>query len=170
MSRPVTVQYFKYPDSLHWRHELTYLGQDDYGIWLGAPVGAVVQRGVEPLRTMTRYFVQLIAPGAWWSALFNGPNRQDLDVYVDVATPPTWPSPDRVEMIDLDLDVVRRTNGTVYVDDEDEFEEHRLSLGYPPAMADTARTVAARLVIALESRHPPFDDTAAPWLKMVAGE
>lgn len=168
MTRPVTVQYSKYPDTLHWRHELIYLGQNDHGIWLGAPVGATVQRGDEPPRTMTRHFVQLVAPGVWWSALFNGPNPDHIDVYVDVTTPAAWPSPNRVEMIDLDLDVVRRTDGSVYVDDEDEFDEHRVSLGYPPALVDRARTVAARLVIALEQRRPPFDLAAVPWLEMVA--
>lgn len=170
MNRPVTVQYSKYPDTLHWRHELTFLGQDDHGIWLGAPVGTVVQRGTEAPRTTTRYFVQLISRGLWWSALFNGPNPRQLDVYVDVTTPATWPNPDRVEMIDLDLDVVRRVDGTVHVDDEGEFEEHRVSLGYPPAMADMARTTAARLTIALEQHHPPFDEEATPWLDMVADD
>ncbi len=169
MSRPVTVQYYKYPDVLHWRHELTLLGDDRHGTWLGATVGTVVQRGMEPPRTMRRYFVQLISPESWWTALFNGPNPDEMEVYVDVTTPPVWPDPGRVEMIDLDLDVVRRVDGTVYVDDEDEFEEHRVSLGYPPAMADMARTVAARLAIALEQRRPPFDEEATTWLEMVSG-
>lgn len=168
MSRPVTVQYFKYPDILHWRHELVHLGEDEHGVWLGGARGTVVQRGDEPPRE-GRNMVQLIPPDLWWAAIFNDPTTPGMEVYVDVTTIPVWVTPDRVEMVDLDLDVVRRSDGTVYVDDEDEFEEHRVSLGYPPAMVDMARTVAARLAIALERRDAPFGQTATPWLEMVAG-
>lgn len=168
MNRPVTVQYFKYPRTLHWRHDLVHLGEDEHGVWLGGARGTVVQRGHEPPRELRRNMVQLIPPGLWWAAIFNDPTTPDMEVYVDVTTVPVWVGADQVEMVDLDLDVVRRRDGTVYIDDEDEFEEHRASLGYPPAMADMARTVAARLAIALERRDPPFDQAATRWLEMVA--
>jgi uncharacterized protein len=108
-----------------------------------------------------------VPPRRWWTALFNEPGGRDVDVYVDVTTVARWPSGDCVEMIDLDLDVVRRADGTVYVDDEDEFEEHRRSLGYPPRLVDGARAAAARLVLEVEDRRPPFDDAALPWLAQV---
>lgn len=161
----VTVQYYKYPQSLHWRHEMTRLGEDEFGVWLGAPIGSRIQRGHEAVQIMDRAFVQLIAPGRSWTALFNADHR--VEVYVDVITAPTWTRPDRVEMIDLDLDVVRLADGTVFVDDEDEFIEHRTSLGYPPRMADTARNTAARLVVDLETRRPPFDHEWRGWLELV---
>lgn len=164
--RPVTVQYFKYPTTPHWRLETTWLGEDSHGVWLGAPAGSTIQKGTEPPRAAERTFAQLIVPGAWWTAMFNTP-PDPVEVYVDITTAPVWPQPDRVEMIDLDLDVVRLADGTVYVDDEDEFIEHRATLGYPPLMADTARGTAARLVMDLESRHPPFDTEWHRWLAQV---
>lgn len=164
----VTVQYFKYPRIRHWRHDLIRLGQDEHGTWLGAAPGFVIQRGAEPPIPMTRPFVQLVPPSRPWSALFNDPGHR-IAIYVDVTTPATWVGPGRVELIDLDLDVIKRNDGSVYVDDEDEFEKHRITLGYPPAMADAARSAAARLVIALEDRVAPFDDTAAAWLERLAG-
>ncbi|WP_180935649.1 DUF402 domain-containing protein [Nocardioides ungokensis] len=33
--------------------------------------------------------------------------------------------------VDLDLDVVRGRTGRVWIDDEDEFAEHRVRFGYP---------------------------------------
>lgn len=162
----VTVQYYKYPRTLHWRHDLTRLGEDEHGVWLGGEVGAIVQRGHEPPRQLSRPIAQLITPDRWWSAIFNG-GGHELDAYVDIVTVATWPEPGRAEMVDLDLDVVRLRDGTIYVDDEDEFEEHRASLGYPPKMVDSARATAARLVLALERQAPPFDGTSARWLSMV---
>ena len=168
MSRPITVQYLKYPTALHWRHELTWLGEDAHGIWLGGPVGTIVQRGAEPVVTMRRPFVQLLTPASWWSALFNGPgDGHDMPVYVDVTTVARWVGSDRVELIDLDLDVVQRRDGSVYVDDEDEFEHHRVAFGYPARMVASARTAAARLVLDIERGTAPFDGTGREWLDRV---
>lgn len=166
MTDPVTVQYFKYPDTLHWRHDLHLLGEDDHGVWLGGEQGTTLQRGTEPVIALEAPLVQLVGPGRSWSAIFR-PSEIDVEVYVDVITPARWVDRGRVEMIDLDLDVIRRRNGAVYVDDEDEFEEHRRTLAYPPHMVDTARTTAARMVLALELGRPPFDGTAAGWLDRV---
>ena len=40
---PVTVQYFKYSGERHWRHQMVMLGEDGHGVWLGAPIGAIIQ-------------------------------------------------------------------------------------------------------------------------------
>lgn len=165
----VTVQYFKYPRTLHWRHDLVHLGEDAHGVWLGAAPGTVVQKGYESPVTMDGPFVQLIPPAQWWTAIFNDPAHPRIAVYVDIVTVPQWVTSGRVEMIDLDLDVIRTNDGTVYVDDEDEFEEHRVSLDYPAHMVDSARAAAARLVLAVEGSDPPFDGTAERWLRKVIG-
>lgn len=160
---PVTVQFFKYPDRPHWRHTMVWLGEDKHGVWLGAPVGTVVQRGKEPPVTMEHAFVQLIPEGGWWAAIFNAESSRTR-VYVDVTTPPQWVTPHRVEMIDLDLDVILRRDGTLEVDDEDEFELHRRQLAYPQRLVDAARGAAARLVVALETENAPFDGSSGKWL------
>lgn len=66
-------------------------------------------------------FVGLVPEDEWWVAEFS-PNHPTLTVYVNIGTPPEWTG-SRVTQIDLDLDVIRRRNGTVMVLDEDEFEE-----------------------------------------------
>jgi len=112
---------------------------------------------------MERGFVQLIPREQWWTAIFNASGHR-IPIYIDITTVPEWVRPDLVEMVDLDLDVVRREDGRVYLLDEDEFEEHRISLGYDARTVDTARGTAARLVLAVEAEQPPFDGTAAVWL------
>lgn len=162
----ITVDYYRYPRTRHRCHHLTRLGTDGHGTWLGGPGGAVAHRGDEQGRCMGHSFVQLIPPDRWWSAIFNRGLPQE--VCVEVTTAATWPEPDRVEMIDLDLAVVRLQDGSVYVAYEDEFEDHRVRLGYPPRMVDSARATAAELSIALERAAPPFDGSALPWLDMLA--
>ena len=67
-------------------------------------------------------------------------------------------------MVDIDLDVVRWSDGRVEVLDEDEFEEHRQLFEYPPRLVATARATTARLALALEAGHEPFGDVACGWM------
>lgn len=164
MRRPVVVQYFKHPGDLHWRHDMVYLGEDEHGTWLGGPAGTVVQRGTEPARRWPYPFVQLITLGRWWSLQFNGDHHPDYWLYVDVVMPARWVGDDRVEMVDLDLDVVRRSDGSVEVLDEDEFLDHSQRFGYPPQVIDRARASAAELVLHIGSGREPFGTVGEAWL------
>lgn len=166
--RPVTVQYFKYPETLHWRHEMQWLGEDDHGVWLGAAAGSTVQRGHEPAIAWERPFVQLIPPDAWFTVLGNDRSSKN-EIYVDVVTNTQWVSDDRVEMIDVDLDVIRLWDGTVKLLDEDEFIEHQAQLDYPDWLIAGARTAAAEVVLAAEQHLEPFGSRAQHWLDVLAG-
>ncbi|MFO7548732.1 MAG: DUF402 domain-containing protein [Acidimicrobiia bacterium] len=162
-----TVQFLKYPDRLHWRHDMVHLGEDEHGTWLGAPAGTIVQKGDEPPIAWQHPFVQLIPRTGWFAMIRNlAPTRYEL--YVDV-TAGSRLSAGRAEMIDLDLDVVRRVDGSVELLDEDEFVEHRIALGYPAWMAIRARATAARLVSALEEHREPFGIAAEPWMRRLEG-
>ena len=55
--------------------------------------------------------------------------------------------------IDLDLDVLRVPSGRVWVDDEDEFAEHRLSFGYPPELVTPARRWFGRQAMGMADRR-----------------
>ena len=162
----ITVQFFKYPDRLHWRHEMQRLGEDEHGVWLGAPIGTVLQLGSEPPIELRRPFVQLITPASFWSLIYNGPDHK-YALYIDIATPATWVNDHRVDMIDIDLDVVRRQDGSVAVLDEDEFLEHRTLYDYPDWLVDRARTTAAELVLEVEAHIEPFGLVPDRWLKML---
>ena len=164
---PIVVQYFKYSGDLHWRHDLVFLGEDEHGFWLGGPAGATIQRGHEPPRQWPSPFVQLIAPHKWWSLFFNGEHSDNYRTYVDVITPATWPASDRVEMIDLDLDVVLHHDGTVALLDEDEFLAHGELFAYPDSLIDRARAAAAELVLKVEMGEEPFGSAGESWLKLI---
>lgn len=160
--RRVRVESRKWPGDRHWHYEVVDLGHDRHGRWLALPPGGLVQRGDEPPKVNEGGFVMLVPEGAWWSVKWNAIPRR-FAVYCDVQTPATWEE-GRVSMVDLDLDVVRFSDGTVAVLDEDEFEEHRAAFGYPEHVVDRARATAARLHLALEAGRPPFGADAAAWL------
>lgn len=159
----ITVQFFKYPDRPHWRHETRRLGQDEHGVWLGAASGAIVQRGAETPIELTSPTVQLIPPAAYWSLIYNAGNHK-YPIYIDIGTPATWVNDHRVEIIDLDLDVVRKQDGSVELLDEDEFLDHQQWFNYPAWLVDRARSTAAELVLKVEAGVEPFGSTPATWL------
>jgi uncharacterized protein len=132
--RPVHVVYRKYDESLHWHLTMEHLGEDEHGLWLGAPPNAPLQKGDEPPVVLSYAHVILCPPGRWWTAAFNhrddGTPGDQARIYCDITTP-VEVSDGQVTMIDLDLDVIRRVDNTVFVDDEDEFAEHQVKYGYP---------------------------------------
>jgi len=163
----VTLQFYKYPRSLHWRHDMMLLGEDGHGTWLGAPAGTVIQRGEESPMSWKHPFVQLIQPARAWIPIWNvEPDK--TEIYVDITTVPTRPAPDRYEAIDLDLDVVRLIDGTIMILDEDEFDEHRLALDYPDWLIDQARATTAAVAVAIELGTAPFNGAHLPWFERLA--
>jgi hypothetical protein len=161
LTRRVEVAFTKWDGSRHWEFATSVLGEDAHGIWLWVPEGTALRRGLEPPRAAGTAFVKLIRPDGWWTAEWNA--RSKYEVYVDIATPARWDA-DRVTMIDLDLDVVRLSDGSVALLDEDEFLEHAGSMAYPASLVDTARAAAASVHLALSSGEEPFGSVGRDWL------
>ncbi len=67
--------------------------------------------------------------------------RRRITSYANVALPAVLDG-DVLRWVDLDLDVIVDANGGVVLDDEDEFEDHRLRFAYPRDVV--ARAIAAR--------------------------
>lgn len=164
--RHVTVQFHKFPDRLHWRHDTVYLGEDEHGVWVGSPAGSVIQRGHEPPINHPYRFVSVIDANAWYVPIFS-PDDPHYKIYVDISTPPRWASASKVEMFDLDLDVILDLSGDVEVLDRDEFDQHCAEYDYPDDLIIGAEAATAFVVQAIESGHGPFGGMADHWLQML---
>lgn len=166
MANPVRMVYRKYDGSLHWHMTLRRLGDDEHGVWLGAPRDSVMYKGDGPAVSLEQAYVLLVPADAWWTACFNG-RPSWTEIYCDITTPPQWTAADEVTAIDLDLDVIRRWDSTTTeVLDADEFATHQLLYGYPTDVIEQARRSAdwlARTVAADE----PFRRAYRPWLAQI---
>lgn len=168
----VNVVYRKYDGSLHWNHSALLLGEDEHGVWTGCAADSITRKGHGPEVTSRHAYVMLFPRDAWWTAAFNNaPHKHEI--YCDISTVPTW-SDGEVTMVDLDLDVIRTRRDLargrtrrVFLDDEDEFEEHQVRYAYPPDVIENARASAAWLMAAVTAGTAPFG--AAPhWLALVS--
>ena len=152
-------------DVPHWEFSASFLGSDDHGRWIGIPAGTLMTRPgarfVPPVDSV------VLAPWAGdWLATFYAPGFRVL-VYIDITTPPYWRD-GTLSAIDLDLDVVRDATGRVWVDDEDEFAEHQVSLGYPDDVVARASATCNRVRADVAGQEPPFDAiTPARWLDVL---
>ncbi len=158
----VDVRFSKWGGGRHWEFPVTALGVDDLGVWCGAPTGTRLQR---PGAAFTSEFawVMLFPHDRPWAASYYDSADQPISVYVDVSTVPAWHD-NVVTMVDLDLDVILGRDGSLFLDDEDEFVEHRVTLDYPDELVVLARDSAARLMDAAFGGQEPFGGAGAQWL------
>lgn len=165
--RPVTVQFLKNPDIAHWGFKGSYLGEDEHGDWIGVPAGSERWKGTETVGPTGEHAVFCAPRDGWWHLHYNGETTR-FSHFVDIVTQPVWVSENRYEMIDLDLDVVVHQDGTIEIEDEDEFEVHQVRYGYTGAMIEGALQATERVVQALRERREPYFEVAAAWLRRVA--
>lgn len=169
VGEPVEILMTKWCDRPHWVYPGRYLGSDVHGDWIGMPRGTRMSRpGADYVAAYDQ--VGLVpAPGPdairGWCAAFHGAGGP-VDLYVDITTPPVWDGT-TVRAVDLDLDVVCGASGRVWVDDEDEFAEHRVSLGYPDDVVELALRNCDHVQAAVTAHAAPFDGAAGAWLEQV---
>ncbi|HEX6249410.1 MAG TPA: DUF402 domain-containing protein [Nocardioidaceae bacterium] len=161
---PVRVVFGKWGGFPHWEFDALRLGEDAHGTWLGVPTGTPMTR---PGATFHNGVPQVVlVPDAAYVASFYAPGDagpNPCEVYVDISTVPVVDGT-TVSTVDLDLDVVRGWSGRVWVDDEDEFADHRVRFGYPPEVVELALATCTRVQKAVEASCAPFDGpTAQRW-------
>lgn len=164
----VTVRYTKWDGTRHWTYPATYLGDDEFGRWVGCPVGTTVDK---PERTFVSPipFAVVFPPAGRWTPCFNAddPTVTSTAIYTDITNRPQWSvGPDgwSVTMVDLDLDVLKRRDGSVVVDDEDEFADHQVAMDYPPDVVARARVDCANVFMAMERGDEPYRSVGRDWL------
>ena len=169
----VTVCYTKWDGSRHWTFPATYLGEDEYGPWVGQARGAVVER--PGARFESPWHVVVLFPRDGFTAgFYESPKAvgyvgigDQISVYIDITTTPTWmhiAEGSAVSMADLDLDVVKQLDGTIFVDDRDEFAEHQVALAYPPDAIEQAEANCARVLGAVQNNDEPYATVGQAWL------
>ena len=154
----------------HWEFGAVLLGSDHHGHWLGVPAGTRHARpGAEFVSDVPT--VTLAPHQGWFLATWHGAGHAWCDTYVDITTPGALDASGDafiLRAVDLDLDVVRDVDGRVWIDDEDEFEEHRTTYAYPDEVVSAARRACADVHAVMLSAANPFDGSHLPWLSMAA--
>jgi uncharacterized protein len=157
----------KWDGGVHWVHDCVYLGSDEWGDWFGQETG---WRSIRPGRDFAAEHpnVTLLPPSGDYAYTHNAePHR--TRVYIDLAWDVRWSDAGEPAGIDMDLDVVAHQDRGIYIDDRDEWDEHRVAYGYPLDIVAHLETLAVDLEAQVAAGTPPFDAaTAERWLATLA--
>ncbi len=133
------------------------LDEDEFGTWLFSPAGSMVRfiEGDEEIQKPWPNFLALAQPREWWFAGW-WIRESGATLGTDACTPPTlvdghwfW--------TDLELDVLRDSSGTVWVEDQDEFDDAVAAGQIPADEQRAAIAVTAELERRLRDHIAPFD-------------
>lgn len=170
---PMIMQWRKWDGSPHWRHECLHLGADQWGDWVGQPVGWPSARPGASLLTESPNVTLVPRDVTDYALTVNRDHPRGLRIYIDIGWDVRWTDapiagdmPVLATGIDMDLDVVRRTDERgLYIDDRDEWAEHIIRYGYPADVIAQLERRALELEQQVGARDAPFDDaTADAWL------
>lgn len=164
------VNFRKWDGGEHWQEPTTYLGTDEHGVWLGMLEGTTFRRPGR--QVISRADSVKVATTCGWFGTFNGPGHH-IHTYIDITTIGAWSRTERgftFTVIDLDLDIVREQDGRLYIDDEDEFEQHQRSFGYPADVIAQAERDCCAVYDAVERGSEPFLKTAQHWMAQLLSE
>ncbi|WP_430295073.1 DUF402 domain-containing protein [Sinomonas sp. B1-1] len=159
----------------HWVVPGFSLGEDEHGWWIYQGRGEFISRPGAALHTRSDAVLLVPRAGGYAATFYDDTNPGDFRVYVDLAWDLAWhrigepagpghPGVVEFHMVDMDLDVIRSAHHGVFVDDEDEFEEHRRELAYPQELVAAVRAECARIHRAVLDGTGPFDGTADAWM------
>ena len=138
----LTFRWRKWDGSPHWRHDCYYLGSDRWGDWFGQP-RRLAQLTPGPRRRDRHADITLLPPSGDYALTMNAPPNRTR-VYIDIAWDVRWSEEGEPTGIDMDLDVVDHTDRGIYIDDRDEWDEHRVRYGYPLAHRRAPRSARGR--------------------------
>ncbi|MFE5408465.1 DUF402 domain-containing protein [Microbacterium sp. NPDC056569] len=163
---PLRFRWRKWDGGPHWVNDCIYLGSDRWGDWLGQPQGWLNARPGRRFPAETPA-VMLVPSDDFVLTVNAAPHR--VRVYIDIAWDVRWDH-EGPTGIDMDLDVVKATDGRgLFIDDRDEWEEHRVAYGYPLDLVERLEALAADLERRVGAAEAPFDDaTATAWLARLA--
>lgn len=142
------------------------LGEDMYGRWFGVAEGdpwwsADGRRA----GTFESAIVKLVPSHTFWTVCFR---PSDPVVDVDIVLPPVMTG-DVLEEVDLELDILRDSDGRVYTRDEDEFDLVRERWPMPGAIVSAALEIFERLQALVQRRAEPFGDVGSTQLSRFMG-
>jgi len=165
--RLVEVRIFKWPRRPTTVTVARLLGEDRFGRWLGV---ARADPWWTADRAHTGVFqaslVKLVPSGTFWTVCFH---PGDPLVDVDIVLPVHWAG-DVLEEVDLELDVLRFTDGRVVVRDQDEFARVRATWAMPDEIATQALTACEEIRNLVERQAEPFGVVGPSWLARFLAE
>lgn len=157
----------KWNGKAHWVVPGRYIGEDGHGWWIFQGTNEFCSRPGAAFYTASDAVLLVPRAGDWVATFYDSAHPSGVRVYVDLAVGHEWteirPAVTEFHVIDMDLDVIRMAERGVFIDDQDEFAEHRIAMNYPDRLVEDVQAAADELYQAVKAQHAPFDGTDVEW-------
>ena len=157
----------KWNGKAHWVVPGRYIGEDRHGWWIFQGTNEFCSRPGAAFYTRSDAVLLVPRSGDWVATFYDEAHPNGVRVYVDLAVAHEWtdirPAVTEFHVIDMDLDVIRMAERGVFIDDQDEFAVHRVSMNYPDRLVEDIQVAADELYQAVKAQQAPFDGTDVEW-------
>jgi uncharacterized protein len=159
-SRVITVNSRKYDGSLHRSWQGGLLSQQDTSLVLVGTFDRDVEHAELGLISRGTLSFEHFWLDRWYNVFrFYEPDGRFRNYYCNIGMPPVL-SADVLDFVDLDLDIVVRSDLKCEILDRDDFEQNAVKYGYPDVIRGRAEAALAELMVLIEERQTPFHDLA----------
>ncbi len=147
----------KYDRRPHYTWPAVLLDDDGQQLRLRSVLGGTLIHFTRGFEELTRRPSDLYFWRSRWYNVFENFHEDGTfrSLYCNVAMPP-FITDHTINFVDLDLDVQFWADGTYRVLDRDEYEAHRVQLGYPDWVQQHAEGAVDEIIAAAEAREGPF--------------
>ncbi len=161
--RAIQVHSTKYDGSLHYRYRMRLVHEEEKLLMLYAAPGEHVESYRGQMLT-TRHSLGLYWTDSFYNLTVNWTaDWRPISHYINVATPASW-NDGTLRFIDLDLDIIWRYNPEeLILDDQDEFEAHKIQFGYPSELIAQSWQSSNEVSRLIHERRYPFDGSLYTW-------
>ena len=161
--RPIRVHSTKFNGSVHYRGTAAVVDEsaDCVRVYL-AP--GVLFDGYRGPGVSKSHSLRFFWPDRYWNLFVRWrPDWSLEDYYVNIATPASW-SAEQIDWVDLDLDLILTPDAAEpLLDDEDEFDRHRVAWQYPADLVRTCHDTVETVRRLMVEKKWPFDCSLAAW-------
>lgn len=155
--RWIKVQAYKHDGLLHREWSPAYLAEETDEYWALCSRSSLVTEG-DGRRWMTKeHAVFLLYKHEWMNIIAMMKESGGVCYYVNIASP-TILDQGYLRYIDYDLDVKLFPDGAMKELDEQEFERHVLTYGYPPELTDAIKKACLEVKVLMGKKAFPFKE------------
>lgn len=156
MKRWVRVQAFKHDGYLHRQWSPAYLAEETDEYWALVSKASLVTES-DGRKWMTKEkAVFLLYKKRWMNVIAMFKEKRGICYYVNIASPTMLDEDGMLKYIDYDLDVKLYPDGVERTLDENEYERHIKSYGYPAELSKIIESSAEKVRAMIASGEPPF--------------
>lgn len=160
----------KFDGTAHWVVPGRYLGSDEHGHWIFQGSGEFISRPGAALYTESDAVLLVPHEGDWVATFYDEAHPAGVELYIDLACDFSWhrirAGVVEFHLVDMDLDVIRSSGRGLFVDDEDEFLEHRVKMNYPAELCTRMELASKVLMESVAAHQAPFDGRETAWFTL----